>query len=53
MMGLEGVVYLSVFDHAKSQLPEEVQRRVIQRWQYHCHGDKLNTGRPAVAGKAF
>ena len=39
-----------VFDHAKSQLPEEVCPRVIQRWQFRSHGDNLNSGRPAVAG---
>jgi len=39
-----------VFDHAKSQLPEEVKKRVIQHWQFCGHGDNLNAGRPAVAG---
>jgi len=39
-----------VFDHAKLQLPEDVKKRVIQRWQFRGHGDNLNAGLPAVAG---
>jgi len=42
-----------VFDHVKSQLPEEIQKRVIQRWQFRSHGDNLNAGRPAVARSVY
>ena len=38
-----------VFDHAKSQLPEDVQKRVIQRWQFRGHAIKPQR-RPAHSG---
>jgi len=46
----------TVFDHAKSQLPEEIRLWVLQRWQYRGHGDTNNNGQPAVVDfiyKAF
>ena len=52
IVALEIVLQL-VFDHAKSQLPEEVRPRVIQRWQFRGHDNNLNSGRPAVAGSVY
>jgi len=37
-----------VFDHAKSQLPEAVRPRVIQRWQLRGHGNNLHSSLPAA-----
>jgi len=42
-----------VFDHAKSQLPEAVRPRVIQRWQLRGHGNNLHSSLPAVAGSVY
>jgi len=44
---------ISLCDHAKSQLPPALQPRVVQRWQFRGHGDNLNTGRSAVAGRIY
>jgi len=43
----------TVFDHAKSQLPESIAKEVIHCWQYCGHGDNLNNGRPAVASSIY
>ena len=37
-----------VFDHAKSQLPEAIAKRVLERWQFRGHGDNNNAPRPAT-----
>jgi len=43
----------TVFDHAKSQLPESIAMRVIQRWQFRGHGDTYRTDRPVLAGSIY
>ena len=41
----------TVFDHAKSQLPDAIAKRVIQRWQFRGHGEPVSTiQHPITAG---
>jgi len=39
-----------VFDHAKSQLPEGIAKRVLERWFYDGRADTQGPPRPATAG---
>jgi len=43
----------TVFDHAKSQMPESIAKRVIHRWQFRGHGDNSHSDRPALAGSIY
>jgi len=38
------------FDNAKSQLPESIAKRVLERWRFRGHGDNPNAPRPATVG---
>ena len=39
-----------VYDHAKSQLPESIAKRVLERCRFCGHGDTNGATRPATAG---
>ena len=39
-----------VFDHAQSQLPDAIAKRVINRWRFDGGADKQGPPRPATAG---
>jgi len=41
---------LVVFDHAKSQLPEAITKRVLERWRFLGRADFQGPPRPATAG---
>jgi len=39
-----------VFDHAQSQLPGAIAKRVLNRWKWAGGADNQGTPRPATAG---
>ena len=39
-----------VFDHAKSQLPEAITKRILERWRFLGRADFQGPPRPATAG---